>query len=128
MKTKYIVLTVLVIITIVAITASFYVWLHKQGRSSSPIPINTIAEKKLQVGVYYYTYDSKESTFWQNYLRKKLNIIQQPQLGEYNSRNPEIIKQHLAWAQDAGINFFAINWFGPGSTSDVTIKTIFLLI
>lgn len=76
----------------------------------------------LLVGAYYSPYDSKDSPFWQRYLRKKLNIPQQPQLGEYSCREDNIIAQHLSWAEDAGIDFFAINWFGPGSASDVTAR------
>jgi hypothetical protein len=80
---------------------------------------------KLSVGAYYHTYDSKDSLFWQRYMRKKINIRQQPQLGEYNGRDEAVIKQHLDWAGQAGIDFFAMHWFGPGSASDVTIRNYF---
>lgn len=126
MKKLYAVLIILTLIT--GLTAGLYFYaLSKQRRSSNitPPPKISLSGKKPLVGAYYYTYDGKESPFWQNYLRKKLNIPQQPQLGEYNCREPEIIKQHIAWSQESGIDFFAINWFGPGSTSDVTVKNYF---
>lgn len=49
------------------------------------------------------------------YLRVHLVPRQQPQLGEYSSRSPAVIQQHVEWAAAAGIDFFAIAWRGTDS-------------
>lgn len=123
MRKIYIILIVVGIITLASAVAYFLVLTLANGNHGPST--NTTAAQKLSVGAYYYTYDSKDSLFWQRYLRKKLNIRQQPQLGEYSCRDEAVIKQHLDWAKDAGIDFFAMNWFGPGSASDVTLKNYF---
>jgi hypothetical protein len=122
MRKIYILVIVVGALTLVSGAAYFLVSFlagNKSGPALAPV------SQKLSVGAYYYTYDSKDSLFWQRYLREKLNIQQQPQLGEYSCRDEAVIKQHLDWAKDAGIDFFAMSWFGPGSASDVTIKNYF---
>lgn len=36
-----------------------------------------------------------------------------PLLGNYDSRNPDTINQHLKWALEYGINWLSISWHGP---------------
>ena len=122
MRKIYILVIVVGALTLVSAAAYFLVS-ALAGNKSGPV-IGPVSQK-LSVGAYYYTYDLKDSLFWQRYLRKKLNIQQQPQLGEYSCRDEAVIKQHLDWARDAGIDFFAMSWFGPGSYSDVTVKNYF---
>jgi hypothetical protein len=55
------------------------------------------------------------------YLRIHLTPEQGPLLGEYSSRNPSVIAQHVAWAQAAGIDFFAIPWRGEESWGHTTL-------
>jgi len=50
----------------------------------------------------------------------------QPILGKYNSRNPEVINQHINWAREAKIDFFAINWHDSDSWDDITLKDYYL--
>jgi hypothetical protein len=54
-------------------------------------------------------------------LREHLAPRQEPALGEYNDRDPAVISQHLGWSRDAGIDFWAASWWGPGSGEDVTL-------
>jgi hypothetical protein len=49
-----------------------------------------------------------------------------PLLGEYNSREKAVIKQHLSWAKEGGIDFFAVNWMDSQSFDDITLKDYFL--
>ena len=49
-----------------------------------------------------------------------------PVLGEYNSRDPRVINQHISWAKEAGIDFFAINWHDSHSWDDITLKDYYL--
>jgi len=51
----------------------------------------------------------------------------QPVLGEYNSRDSEVINQHINWVKEAGIDFFAINWHDSHSWDDITLKDYYLL-
>ncbi|MEK7310287.1 MAG: glycoside hydrolase family 99-like domain-containing protein, partial [Planctomycetota bacterium] len=127
MRKIYILLIVVSALTLVSAAAYFLVSsLAPTGQAGNkPGPVIAPVSQRLTVGAYYHTYDSKDSPFWQRYLRRKLNIQQPPQLGEYSCRDEQVIKQHLDWAQDAGIDFFAMSWFGPGSASDVTIKNYF---
>lgn len=50
----------------------------------------------------------------------------QPLLGEYNSRDPQVISQHINWAKEAGIDFFAINWHDSDSWDDITLRNYYL--
>ena len=49
-----------------------------------------------------------------------------PVLGEYNSRDPRVINQHINWAKEAGIDFFAINWHDSDSWDDITLRDYYL--
>jgi len=125
MRKIYILLIIVGALVIILAVAYFLVLALAGDKSQTAIPVTSASSQELSVGAYYYTYDSKDSPFWQKCLRKKLNIPQQPQLGEYSCRDEAVIKQHLGWAKEAGIDFFTMSWFGPGSGSDVTIKNYF---
>jgi len=49
-----------------------------------------------------------------------------PILGEYDSRDPAVIKQHIAWANEAGIDFFIMNWIGSYTWDDITLRDYYL--
>jgi hypothetical protein len=115
MRRLYIVFIPLAVIIVLLSIIYFYLRIDIK-------PVVPLQRKQLIVGAYYHTFDSEQSPFWQNYLRRKLTLPQKPQLDEYTCRNLEIIKQHLKWAKESNIKFFAINWFGPASTSDITVK------
>jgi len=57
-----------------------------------------------------------------NYLRIRLFPEQHPLLGEYSSRNAGVIQAHVEWAQQAGIDFFAVPWRGPASWGHETLN------
>ena len=48
-----------------------------------------------------------------------------PLLGYYDSGDPKIIKQHIAWAKKAGINGFIISWWGKNRGEEKNAKKVF---
>ena len=74
------------------------------------------------VGVYYYPWYGGSNFHGRRYLREKLVPVQTPELGEYNDRDAEVIRQHLEWCEYAGIGLWVSSWWGPGKMEDVTIK------
>jgi glycoprotein endo-alpha-1,2-mannosidase len=77
----------------------------------------------LTVGAYYYPWYGTGSAQWsRGDVRADLASPQQPLLGTYDSRDPAVIAQHYAWAQEYGVDVFFCSWAGPGSFDDVTIR------
>lgn len=72
------------------------------------------------VGAYYYPWYGSDF-HGGAYLREHLVPAQLPELGEYDDRDPEVIKQHLLWSRQAGISFWAASWWGPGKREDETL-------
>ncbi|WP_254279323.1 glycoside hydrolase family 99-like domain-containing protein [Haloarcula marina] len=70
------------------------------------------------VGAHYYPW-FREQAWAKGYAGT-------PTLGEYNSRNPAVIDQHVQWAEQSGIDFLSMSWWGEGTWPDVTIKDHFL--
>jgi glycoprotein endo-alpha-1,2-mannosidase len=81
--------------------------------------------KKVKVGVYYYPWYSG-NFHGGKYLRQKLDPVQQPALGEYDDRDPDVIAQHVAWSQQANIDVWITSWWGPDSDSNRTTKDVIL--
>jgi hypothetical protein len=69
------------------------------------------------IGAYYYVwYDQAE---WDlGYLGRELQPPVTPLLGEYASADPRTAAQHIRWAGDYGIDFFAVSWPGRASRQD----------
>ncbi len=59
-------------------------------------------------GVYYEPrYGANGGAAWENdYVRSLLVPPQPPLLGHYDSRDPEVLRQHIAWMETFGIDFF----------------------
>jgi hypothetical protein len=51
-------------------------------------------------------------------------VAHHPILGRYSSRDPNIIKKHVRWAREAGIDFLAVEWAGLGSWEDHVLETV----
>ena len=45
--------------------------------------------------------------------------LQMPEIGRYDSRDPEVIRWQIQSAQSAGIDGFVINWYGRNSVENV---------
>ncbi len=77
----------------------------------------TAAEKSPVVGTYYYPWYGP-STNWRHVMREHLVPAQTPKLGHYNSSDPAVISDHIAQTLHAGIDFWAVSWWGPGTPTD----------
>jgi len=71
------------------------------------------------IGAYYYPWYSPDR-HWDSGYRGT------PVLGEYDSADPDTINQHIAWAAEYGVDFFAVSWWGKGSFEDKVIHGSFL--
>ena len=56
------------------------------------------------------------------YLRIRLIPEQRPMLGEYSSGSATTIQQHITWAEQAQIDYFASPWRGPETYGDRVLK------
>ena len=75
------------------------------SRSSS----TGIGDGDYLIGAHYYIW--YPSNFDQGYVRDELTPPQQPLLGEYDSQSPAVVEQHIRWASQHGIDFFALDWW-----------------
>ncbi len=78
-------------------------------------------EVDLKIGVYYYPWHAGDF-HGGRYLRQRLDPPQHPQLGEYNDREADVIRQHAEWSRYAGIGCWIASWWGPGTRGDVTLR------
>jgi hypothetical protein len=58
----------------------------------------------------------------------KWRVVDEPVLGFYNSSDPKVIRQHLDWFKELGIDFLIISWWGPNSFEDNATKAVFSTI
>src|SRR3546814_16573199 len=61
------------------------------------------------VGAHYYHW--YPSNWGHGTLRAQLDPPQQPELGLYDSTDPAVAEQHIAWASAHAIDFFTLNWW-----------------
>jgi glycoprotein endo-alpha-1,2-mannosidase len=78
------------------------------------------------VGVYYYPWygvnDRPLPHDWDHVMRRKLAPPQLPQAGLYRSDDPKVISKHVDQSKRAGIDFWAVSWWGPDTATDRTIR------
>ncbi|MGY8689552.1 MAG: hypothetical protein ACKVHP_17690, partial [Verrucomicrobiales bacterium] len=76
------------------------------------------ASGSLSIGAYYYPWygsaDAGETGWMSNALRGRLKPQQLPKLGVYGSNDPEVIGDHIAQSVRAGLDFWAVSWWGSG--------------
>ncbi len=72
------------------------------------------------VGAYWYPWYGSGGRHWQEGYRGT------PLLGEYDSADPDVIRQQIAWASDYGVDFFATSWWGQDSYEDAVTRGPFL--
>jgi len=89
--------------------------------TAEPVPLPTAD----LVGVYYYPWHQGDF-HGRNYLREHLVPVQAPALGEYDDRQADVIRQHLEWSREAGIDVWVTSWWGRGSPEDVTTRDAIL--
>ncbi len=70
------------------------------------------------VGAYYYPW-------WQpGNDHSRSGYSRQPLLGDYDSADPSVVGQHIEWAADKGVDYFAMSWWGPGSFEDRVLRDV----
>lgn len=74
----------------------------------------------VSVGAYYYPWYDSDGRHWDSGYDGKLANLK-PSLGEYSSRDPKVISQHLNWSNDLGIDHLICSWWGPQSWEDETL-------
>lgn len=45
--------------------------------------------------------------------QQDIATVDYPLLGAYDSSDQRVMRRHVTWARDAGIDFFAVDWYGP---------------
>lgn len=84
-------------------------------------------EPDLLVGIQYYAWYWGDGGYGRHTLRPWLeHTPYTPELGQYDSRNEDIINQHIEWAVEHGINWFILTNGAPGSRLDRNIQDVFL--
>ena len=83
-------------------------------------------DKSFMLGAYYYAwYDSPKNEddigWMKKALRGRLDPVQLPELGVYDSRDPKVIKSHIEQSKNAGIDFWSVSWWGQ-NRQDETFK------
>ncbi len=101
----------------------FYVTFITVGCSPTPGTTGSGEPQKAQqylVGAYYYPW--YPGNWRQGYLNGRLIPPQLPALGQYDSSDPKVIEQHIAWSSQFGINFWAVSWWPDQPKIDGVIK------
>jgi len=98
--------------------------LRAQQTLSAMSPVNQTAGPA--IGAYYYPWYRRRGWFhvsrWNRIFRQHLKHPQEPRAGLYNSRDPQVIAEHIRQSLRAGISFWAVSWWGPNSYTDITFR------
>lgn len=73
----------------------------RPGQSSTGLVMNAPANATPVLAYYYIWFDVRS---WQ---RAKIDY---PLLGRYSSDDPKVMRQHIRWAKEAGIDGFIVSW------------------
>lgn len=83
-----------------------------------------------QVGAYYYPWYGVQTEAldeqWRNVFRQRLVPPQSPLAGLYRSDDPRVIEEHLQQSRRAGLDFWAVSWWGPESPTDKVFRNSLL--
>lgn len=105
----------IILILIVRQTDTILLGSLQKSSLEKPTPL----EYERLVGTYYYTWYGGVQHWWEGYTNT-------PKLGRYSSWYTGTANQHIRWAADNGIDFFAISWLGPNSWEENALKQGFL--
>lgn len=84
--------------------------------------VNPVEHDKL-VGAYYYQWYHGDDGYGLHDDRPWLEHVPgEPVLGQYHSRDKDVINQHLKWALEHGINWFMAHGAHPGSYDELTLR------
>ncbi|MDD5145048.1 MAG: glycoside hydrolase family 99-like domain-containing protein [Candidatus Pacebacteria bacterium] len=74
------------------------------------------------LGAYYYPWYGKAAYPIAGGGDWESGFTNQPVLGRYDNRDSGVIKKHLEWAREAGVDFLLMNWVNPESQKDITLR------
>lgn len=95
-----------VLVSMVAVAYfSFSVWLSGVDMYVHP--------PERYVGAYYYAWYNSE--YWNN----TGELVCYPSLGQYDSGDETVLRQHLEWADYAGLDFLAVSWWSSIHTCTI---------
>ncbi len=84
-----------------------------------------------KVGVFYYPWYSNDSISGHNnwhsqVFRETLDPAHEVRLGEYSSKDSQVIGQHIDWSVEGNISVWVTSWWGPGEYTDIVLKDYIL--
>jgi len=87
-------------------------------QSTAPSSTDTPStEAPLMIGAYWYPWFGPGRRHWEE------GHLGEPVLGEYDSADPDVIRQQITWASDHGIDLFVASWWGQDSKEDRILST-----
>jgi hypothetical protein len=99
------------------------------GNSESANPAvkaESVTSSAPVVGAYYYPWYLKPRFFgenrWKKAMRLHLKHPQKPMAGLFDSRDAQVIGEHIEQSVRGNIDFWAVSWWGPGSRTDDVFK------
>jgi hypothetical protein len=102
------------------LAAILCVWYGRCGGAEEP---PAPSADKVMVGAYYYPWYAGARSKWDAHApRLRLDPPQLPAAGRYDSSDADLIARHIAQSQRGGIDFWAVSWWGPRSTTDRIIR------
>jgi hypothetical protein len=94
---------------------------------------SSCSASKAKVGLFYYVW--YEGGLGNGHWNSSLGwtVVDTPLLGFYNSSDPSLIRQHLKWFEELGVDFLIISWWGSSTLqgyefADTTTRLVFDLI
>jgi hypothetical protein len=98
-----------------------------------PVRPSSCSASEAKVGLFYYVW--YEGGLGNGHWNSSLGwtVVDTPLLGFYNSSDPMVIRQHLKWFDELGVDFLIISWWGSGTLqgyefADTTTRLVFDLI
>lgn len=84
--------------------------------------VDPVEHDKL-VGAYYYQWYHGEAGYGLHDEHPWLeHVPATPELGQYHSRDEDVINQHIKWALEHGINWFMAHGAAPGGYDELTLR------
>lgn len=100
------------------------------GADESAAQTIAAADDRPLVGAYYYPWYGVQTEAleeqWRSVFRQRLVPPQMPQAGLYRSDDAKAIADHLQQSRRAGLDFWAVSWWGPDSPTDKTFRNSLL--
>lgn len=84
-------------------------------------PVLYADDPGVSVAAYYYPWYGADGRHWKDGYQGKA-AGSGPADGEYDSRDPALIRRHLELSREYGIDHWILSWWGPGSWEEKTLR------